>query len=403
VERLVPGFAKVFWTSRRLAARWSVAGILIALAVAAAQPPHISQTEPPKLIPRTRERREQEYHDQHRAILNVKVTDSSGKTVTGLQREDFTLLDNGQARPIEAVREVEHGSPLAPPRLVFLLDAVNNSSRSVLEDRKRIESFLALEKGELSVPTSIALLTDDGVKVDPASQNRAVLLWQVEELTRGVHNSDCNIPAQSLRRLSEGAIQPGSGSFNRVPEGSTNCENHRFIRSLTQLESLAMKEENTPGRLILIWMGRGWPLLEGQQFRPDSPQMRQNFFEHLVLLSTALREGQVTLDAVIVPRHAEPGNEHDTAFLDGVPDENQMSAGSLSLRAMAHQSGGQFLDRSEHVVEDFAQCMSDLEFYYALSFDFPPSAAPNEFHRIEVRVNRPGVTVRTNTVYYAQP
>ena len=53
--------------------------------------------------------------------------------------------------------------------------------------------------------------------------------------------------------------------------------------------------------MILIWIGPGWPLLTNHEFTPDPPQLKENFFEQLVGVSMALREAQVTLDAIASP------------------------------------------------------------------------------------------------------
>jgi hypothetical protein len=51
-------------------------------------------TSPIQLIPRTKEERERRYQAEHRIVLNLQVTDSSGKPVAGLKPEDLELLDN---------------------------------------------------------------------------------------------------------------------------------------------------------------------------------------------------------------------------------------------------------------------------------------------------------------------
>jgi hypothetical protein len=82
---------------------------------------------------------------------------------------------------------------------------------------------------------------------------------------------------------------------------------------------------------------------------------------------------------------------------------DDMSSKSLSLPAIVRRSGGQLQDDSQGIPDAIAKCMQDAEFFYVLSFDFQASSAPHEFHSIEVQVNRPGATVRTNTVYYSEP
>ena len=172
------------------------------------------------------------------------------------------------------------------------------------------------------------------------------------------------------------------------------------------LERFATEQEDVPGRVILIWIGSGWPLLVNPEFREDSTALKRNLFDNLVLVSTALREAQVTLDAVFSPdfyRKVELRSDHDNTFFNGVPTEDQVTASSLGLHVLAHQSGGQILTESKDLGDEIAKCIDDAESYYALSFDSSPATRPGEFHSLQVNVNKPGLTVRTNTGYYAQP
>ena len=47
--------------------------------------------------------------------------------------------------------------------------------------------------------------------------------------------------------------------------------------------------------------------------------------------------------------------------------------------------------------------MQDAGIYYSLSFEPPPADGPNDYHELKMRVDRPGLTARTNTGYYDQP
>jgi VWFA-related protein len=369
-------------------------------AITNAQPPSGSSAQNPHLTPRSREEREQKFRAEHHAIINVKVTDPSGKPIIGLTQNDFTVIDNSQPRTLGPFAFVVHGTRIASPRVVLLLDVLNQSTREFAEDVVGIRKFLALKSGELSAPTAIALLSSSGLNLGEASQDRNVLMQQLDAMTNGVKATRCQ-DLTDTPVLTSG-IWTDRSSIQHNPDQAPNCLNDKFIISVTDLERLALKEEDTPGRLILIWIGPGWPRLDGKQFVPDTPQLKENFFEHLVLLTREMREGQVTLNSVsaLDRRHAPTER---TALPDEVARADDMSSKSLSLPAIVRRSGGQLQDDSQGIPDAIAKCMQDAEFFYVLSFDFQASPAPHEFHSIEVQVNRPGATVRTNTVYYSEP
>lgn len=354
----------------------------------------------PQLIPRSHEQREQKFREAHRAILNVKVTDASGNPVAGLKAGDFTLIDNDRPRAINSVRFIENGTPPAMPRAVLLLDALNQSTREFNEDVTGVRNFLAHENATLKIPMAIGVLSAAGLTTGDPSQDRSIVVHQLEEMTRGLKVAQCKdlIDAPILYR----DIWTDRSSIDTRVDQAPNCLNQKFIASVTNLEHLAVEEESTIGRLILIWIGPAWPRLNGKQFIADTPQIKENFFEHLVLLLTAMREGQVTLD-LVTDLHTKPASTQPDEFIKSVQRVDDMTSDSLSAPAISYQSGGQSTDDSRGIPDAIAKCIKDAGSFYVLSFDFQASQAPHEFHSIQVQVNRPGATVRTNAAYYAEP
>jgi VWFA-related protein len=382
-----------------------------ALASLAQQSP--APTPPVTLIPRSHEERESRYRAQHHIILNVVVTDASGKPVTGLGQEDFTLLDDGKPQTIASFRAREGSpamKPAQPAHVLLMLDTVNNTSRGIANDRKEIEKFLKESPAHLANPTSIVILFGSGMRMSQLSSDRDTLIAELKEFAGDLRPIDCADDVNQNQAFLA-AWMPGGGSGGQShtlnSSRTLDCLNQRFERSIVALNKLAQQQVDVPARVILIWIGPGWPLLSSHEFRPDSAQIRQNFFRNLVELSTVLREAQVTLNVVSSPdlfRKTELRSDHDNAFFDGVPSEDNATAGSLGLEVLAHQSGGQILTQGKDIPSEIAHCIADDQSYYALSFDSPPATTtPGEFHPLLIKVNKPGLTVRTTTSYYAQP
>ncbi len=169
---------------------------------------------------------------------------------------------------------------------------------------------------------------------------------------------------------------------------------------------MAKLQVDVPGRVILIWIGQGWPTLSGPHFAPDTPHLRQNHFDNLVELSTALREAQMTLDALSWPEFGTDRklDKVDLVALErGTPSAAQASTSSLALPVIAYQSGGQIFEHEKGLAADLAHCFADADSYYVLSMDSAPSANTDEYHHLTVMTALPGLTVRAVTGYYAQP
>ena len=80
-----------------------------------------------------------------------------------------------------------------------------------------------------------------------------------------------------------------------------------------------------------------------------------------------------------------------------------VSAANLALPVLAEETGGRVVTASRDLHADLLSCMHDADTYYALTFEQMHTTTPHEFHKVEVKVSRPGLDLRTTTVYYAEP
>lgn len=117
-----------------------------------------------------------------------------------------------------------------------------------------------------------------------------------------------------------------------------------------------------------------------------------------------LREARITLYSI------DPLGIHDAggfpfyyeSFLKGVDSANKAQTGNLGLQVLAVQSGGRALNTSNDVAGSIATCLADAKAYYTLSFDSAAADHPNEYHGLQVKIGKPGLTAHTRTGYYAQ-
>lgn len=73
-----------------------------------------------QLVPRTKAQREQTYEAEHRISLIVQVTDSSGRPVSGLKAEDFSVLDNQKVWMVTRLRSGACDHPGSRAELVVI-------------------------------------------------------------------------------------------------------------------------------------------------------------------------------------------------------------------------------------------------------------------------------------------
>jgi VWFA-related protein len=315
---------------------------------------------------------------QGRVKLDVVVTDKSGKPVSGLDRAEFTLLDDKQPAKILSFHAHDETAPAAAPpvEVILLVDTVNVGSQYVSFARQEIEKFLRQNGGHLAYPVSILVMTNLGLTVQSAA------------------SIDGNALAADLTQLDARlrTIGRSQGAWGDID---------RFQFSLKIMGSLVSDESQKPGKKLLIWIGPGWPLLDGPGFSFSLEAQQQNF-DAIIALSTRMREAQMVVYSV----SQGTGEVHSfayQAFLKGVKQAKQAAPPNLALKVLATQSGGRVLGPDNDIAAQIDRSVADATVYYTISFDPPRADRANEYHDLKVQIGKPGLTARTITGYYNQP
>jgi VWFA-related protein len=308
--------------------------------------------------------------------LDVVVAPKAGSPVANLVQQDFTVVDNKVTQPITAFKAIS--AKQEPVNVILVVDAVNTSFTNIGYERGQIANFLKANGGRLAYPTKLAIVTDtgtqmsegfssDGTAIDGTFENFAVALRNITR-SSGVYGAD-----------------------------------ERFQLSLKALANIAATDANPSGRQIILWISPGWPLLSGPNIQLASGQ-RERLFATIVALSNELRSERVTLYSI---DSLGAGEGIGRVFLyqnyvKGVSKPSQVEIGDLSLQALAEQTGGMALNSTD-VAGLLNRCIADLNAYYELTIEALPAEQPNEYHHLEVKVDKPGLVARTRQGYYSQP
>jgi VWFA-related protein len=311
-------------------------------------------------------------------LLDVVVTQKSGPPVGDLTEQDFTLLDSKAPRTITSFKAVSGRD--APIEVLLVIDAVNATARTIALERSNIDKVLRAEGGRLAYRLAIAIFGDKGTQI-----------------LGGGFSTDGNAIAAQLDRQEIGLRDLGrSAGFN----GGTE----RWQLSLKTLSQLVANLAPRPGRKLILWVSPGWPLLSGPNVDLDA-KLQTMMFGHIVNLSTQLRQARVTLYSVDPLGNSESISRASfyQEFVKGISKPSQIEAGDLGLPVIATQSGGLALNFNNDVAALLQECISDAAPYYEISFVPAAAERPDEYHRIEVKIAKPGLTGRTRQGYYAQP
>jgi VWFA-related protein len=324
-------------------------------------------------------------------ILDVVVANKSGKPQTGLLQQDFTVLDNKAPQKILSFDAVNEPAAKADPpvEVILVIDTVNASFDAVSNERLQIQKFLRQNGGKLAYPTSIVVFSNSGLKSEEAP------------------TLDGNAISANLE------ANEGIGLRSTHASAGASGASERFVLSVGNLNSLITANARKPGRKMVIWFTPGWPLLVGAEVNM-SPQNKQGLFASVVATSYALRVGRITLYDIDPGGSSggfgAPGSANGPSdkfayqsFVKGVPSAKSVSPPDLSLQVLATQTGGRVLVNGNDIANQLQSCVDDASAFYVLSFQGATAEQPDQYHAIELKIDKPGLTARTRTGYYAQP
>jgi VWFA-related protein len=308
--------------------------------------------------------------------LDVTVLHPDGRPVRGLTKDDFTLIDRGQTRPIATLAELANDRPPAPVLPANLpLDVANNQSAAsdrlvviVLDDlhfRNRTEEAKALVRqvveGIGAGATLCLVTTSRDLDVEP-TEDRARLLLAVDGF---------------LDRFDPGR---GSGAGSLAGIFST-LGTYRLVGNVAK-----MIGADDGRRKAFVWISAGVP---GAPAAPDaakSPSGRPDPCDSSNVMAWNCTEIAGMLEKLhrssVAVYTVNPGGPTD-------------AGGSVS--SIARLTGG-FSVPATDLESGMNRLLTDLDNYYMLGF-YPDKPIDRKYHQVEVRVNRPGLTVRYRSGY----
>ncbi len=312
-----------------------------------------------------------------RVTVDVVVSDTLGHPIRGLQAGDFTLLDNKTPRKLLSFREVDaRNSPDDPVHVVIVVDMINTGFNEVAREREELDRFLKQDGGELANPTSIAVFAENGIKVEQGASR------------------DGNELAAVLAKAQTALRTEGrdTGFW-----GATD----RFDMSLKQLRQLAAYEATRPGRKMILVISPGWPLLSwsGEE---ASMKAKEWVFNTAVQFTNGLREAGITLYCIDPYELGRTDPFYYQSFLKPVTEAKNATYPNISLQVLAEHSGGRVLISGRDILGELNTAVRDASASYELTFKGAPGDKANEYHALQVQVDKPDVKVHAATGYYAR-
>jgi VWFA-related protein len=307
--------------------------------------------------------------------LDVVVNTRQGQPVLGLTQQNFTVLDSKSPRSISSFKVVS--GKQEPVEVIIFIDAIDTPYAEVALMRHGVEKYLKANP-TLAHPTTIAILTDQGAQVENNFSTDGISL-----------SNDLEHHTIGLRDITRSSQW---GDSDRLSIG---------VKTLHQLVAYA---SSLPGRKIILWISPGWPLLSGPGIVLTSREQQQ-LFGDIMYFSTQMRQSRITLYDInpIGPEQPILEANYFQNFINGVTKPEDAQYAGVSLQVLSVQTGGLTFETNSDVAGEIATSLNDADSWYEITFEPLPGDKPNKYHHIEVRVDRPGLVVRTRDGYYSNP
>ena len=322
--------------------------------------------------------------------LDVVVTDPQGNSVTGLNENDLTLLDNDQPRKIITFQAIQGAASTLDARteIIVVIDEIDTPPLLLGRVEQVAQKFLLKNGGRLAHPVMLYRISREGLFASAGSSYDGKLL--AKQITERKE-------PRTIWRAADIA-----GSFQWDPYGSTpitrrslfNASWAELPHSLIALGSIAIEERRAQGRKLLFWIGSPWTIKPGRS---------QSLFETITELSTRLREARIALWFGNFWRQSDQDVFQYQNFLEGVTEQKTASIENVALQVLAVQSGGGELSGEGDAADPISQRVAQANTFYTITFDPPRTETIDEYHELKVVIGKPGLTVTTRTGYYNEP
>ncbi|MCA1620012.1 MAG: VWA domain-containing protein [Acidobacteria bacterium] len=271
------------------------------------------------------------------ARVQARVTDRTGRAVTGLAAKDFTVTEGGVER---AVRDVQPTT--APFNLVLLLDVSGSVEERIDFIRKAALAFLNTAGPHDRI--AIVSFRDDVQLVSEFTSDRAVLTERIKDIQAGGATSLYDALGYSLVHV----LRPLRGERTGVVVLSDGDDNRSFLSFPTIVDAI-----HETGAIV-------YPLYVPSGLIPSS----------------GAPAAATTLDPT------------RTRFLE------LTSRADEEGRRLAEVSGGQYypITRLEQLQRAYDDVAAQLRTAYTITYETDGAARPDS--RVRVRVSRDGASVR---------
>jgi VWFA-related protein len=394
-------------------------------------------------------------------LVDVIALDKEGNFVQDLTTEDFELFADGKKMALNSLdlflfdrgdvlsEDVDVSEPRAitprKKRFIVIFDSVNTIQRMLDRSKAQIlEKLIELIKQGREIMV-FELSQKEGMKIlQPFTSDEKLIAQAVDKASGSIwvekSSDSLSVPSilsrpdtsQKLREVDGFDL----GKFKKNLQYTYEFETrNRFEKSINSLLAVMNVIKDYPGRKAVLLISGGFPALSfaqvysGQGIETNLPLAQvsaakitdpfkvlhkstrrggDEIFRDMIQYANSYNITFYTMDPDNYLRYVLPDMDYDnfprgaasigTLWPDNIAEikKNEMS----NLKYIAQDTSGESLFGSQKF-DNFVKAVSrDLGNYYELSFYPKMNSADGEYHKIEVKVKKPGVDITFRKGYF---
>jgi VWFA-related protein len=362
--------------------------------------------------------------------VDAVVTDQQGNFVKNLTREDFQVLEDNRPQtistfsvvdiPIERFdRPLYTEKPIEPDVVsnerpfdgrvyVMILDDLHVDSTRTQRVRQQARQFIERNLGANDL-MAVIFTGGRGADAQEFTSNKRLLTNAVDKFIGQ------KLQSATMSRNQQYFRQRDAGVGGRVDDPDDMERAHNAQSMLSTLQKVADWFGSVRGRrksMLLFSEGIDYDLTDIIRSFDAPPSSASSLISDIrdtiamtarsnVSIYSIDPRGLATLgdDTIGVSSFADQDDPVAGAGIGLSSINNELRMSQDSLRTLSDESGGFAAVNRNDATTAFERIVHDNSTYYVLAY-YPPTSKPDgRFHRIDVRVNRPGLTVRARRGY----
>jgi VWFA-related protein len=383
-------------------------------------------------------------------VVPVVVRDGQGRAVGGLTKDDFQVLDRGKLQQISAftveTRKTDEGPPptltppvtsaggaaappatpvlgSAPPRCtVLLFDDMHLNEGDLMRSKAIGSKLLKAPIGKLEAVAVVSMSgSNSGLMQDNAKLQGAVAKLHMTSLYRKAQPECPDVGYVEADRI---VNRHDGAALDIAMANYANCSNATALTkdiargtvegaarhvleladqdarvSLSFIEGVVQRMKRLPGQRTLVLISPGF-LTTTPEAMSFKSQIMDVAAQANVTISALDARGVYTTEINADERGARSSAELETGAAQDYHRETEERAGNV-LGELADGTGGTYFHGSNDLEGGLHQLMQGPEYLYVLEFSLDRIKHDGAYHRLSVKVDRPGTHLQARHGYFA--